>query len=243
MRSCPTIHSSFDYDQFSLSPVNRPIRPAKVASLKDAIRTKDFTSEMPVKINDMYEIMEGQHTFLACVELGYPIYYIRSTITEDDIAAINAEQDKWTMDDYLHHFTTIGLHNYKVFKGFKERHGLTFTVAITMLTKDYTSKPNAALSNRFKEGRFQATRSIAEAEEMASMLNDFAVGGFKGWKSQSFGLAFIKVWQYPEYDHKRMLAKLEYLSTQLVRCPNVDTYLELLERIYNFKASDKVRFF
>ena len=41
----------------------------------------------------------------------------------------------------------------------------------------------------------------------------------------------------PEYDHSQMMKKLSYLSEKLVKCVDVESYLRLLESIYNYKTT------
>ena len=46
-----------------------------------------------------------------------------------------------------------------------------------------------------------------------------------------------------EYKHDQMMQKMEYLSERMVKCTDTESYLRMLERLYNFKTTGNyVRF-
>ena len=64
------------------------------------------------------------------------------------------------------------------------------------------------------------------------------------WKETNFVSALLNLAVNPVYDHARMMQKMEYLSVRLVKCADVRGYIQVIEGIYNHKASDasKVHF-
>ena len=95
----------------------------------------------------------------------------------------------------------------------------------------------------FKEGHFKIERSITDANNIIEMITDFG-SHFKYYKARSFVLAMLRIITRVEnYNHKRMMAKMEYLSEKLVKCPDATTYVLLLEKLYNFNSTgDYIRF-
>jgi aerobic-type carbon monoxide dehydrogenase small subunit (CoxS/CutS family) len=67
---------------------------------------------------------------------------------------------------------------------------------------------------------------------------------YPGYTRRSFVCACMIMFSNKEYDHKRMMDKLEYLSKKICNCPDAVTYLKLLEELYNKHQSvgTRVRF-
>ena len=93
------------------------------------------------------------------------------------------------------------------------------------------------VSVAFKKGTFTMTRSVAKANTIIEMINEFSTH-FKYYKARSFILAMLRIIEnVEEYNQDRMMQKLDYLSERLVRCPDTESYIRLLEKLYNFKAT------
>lgn len=227
-----------DYDRFSFINSNRPIKPRKVRSLKASIQRKNLLNEFPITVNSKYEVLDGQHRLVAAKQLRVSIYYtISDKMTKEDISRVNASQDKWTLREYLNYYCLEDCHEYKVFKGFMGRYDFGITIAMIMLC----GERGGQFIISFKEGDMKIRRSIREADEHASMVYDFSEY-VNFYKARSFVLAMMELIYHPGYDHKRMMGKMEMASTKLVKCPDKESYMKVLESIYNYHASDKVRF-
>lgn len=114
--SIPEIKMSRDYSRFEFFQSNRPAENwVKVAR---SIENKDLTRFVPiitVAINKRLFIVDGQHRFMACKELGLPIYYVEgdsSELSESDISGLNVNQKNWTPVDFLNFYSTHGNEDY-----------------------------------------------------------------------------------------------------------------------------------
>ena len=89
----------------------------------------------------------------------------------------------------------------------------------------------------FKAGTFKITRHLDSANKIIEHINEFG-RYIKHFKQRSFVLAVLRVMErVPDYNQARMMQKMEYLSERLVRCPDTESYIDLLEKIYNFKST------
>jgi hypothetical protein len=67
---------------------------------------------------------------------------------------------------------------------------------------------------------------------------------YPGAERRTFVLALVQLYNIEEYNHDKMMQKIQYQSTKLVDCTNTKTYLALLEEVYNFRErGEKLRFF
>ena len=61
-------------------------------------------------IKEKYEIIDGQHRWMACLQLHLPIYYsiIEVSDPQNLMIKINANQDIWRLDDYVRFYASRG---------------------------------------------------------------------------------------------------------------------------------------
>ena len=71
------IHTTKEYDKFSLINYNREVNRKHLNRLKISIKHKDLTKFKPVIVDKEFCVVDGQHTFVACKELGLPIHYMQ----------------------------------------------------------------------------------------------------------------------------------------------------------------------
>lgn len=115
------IQQTQNYNQFKHFPSNRPvIANALVKSIKE----KNLLSSRPILVTEDFYIVDGQHRLAAARILNVPIYYtVDKKLTEDDIARLNANQKKWSAQDFLNFHVNRGVLAYvfidKMIKEFK----------------------------------------------------------------------------------------------------------------------------
>jgi len=72
----PVIHKTDKYEVFSMISWNRAINHANIKKLIEETE-KDFKMHLfPILVDDEMRIIDGQHRFAVCEQLGCPVYYI-----------------------------------------------------------------------------------------------------------------------------------------------------------------------
>jgi len=257
----PRILKTKDYDLFTFVDFNREINRSLVNNLsKSAEVLKPRLDLYPLIVkpldkkyadasypNGKHEIWDGQHKFIMARQKDAFIYYqidIDDSLKPEHLAYLQTSGG-WKLDDYLHKFCVLAnktgkttYQDYKIYDGFKRRSGWSHNNVIALLV----GNTKGAVAS-FKEGHFKIERSISEANDVIDKISDFG-SYFTHYKTRSFVTAMIKIiTKVDEYDHKRMMTKMDYLSEKLVKCPDATTYVMLLEKLYNFKATGNyVRF-
>ena len=233
--------STTDYDVFVFDPANRPVNRNHVEKLKASISKRNLLSSYPIIVsaqNGEWVVRDGQHRLVAARELGVPIYYtFNDDMTTDDVSFTNGAQASWSSLDFLYHFCARGFAEYVRFREFMERHPwMTFAVAVNLCT--YGDRT----ATGFKSGEYKCN-DVEFAEQVAQ-----AVLQFSRWvpfyRESVFIGAIAQLFEHEGYNHERMLRKMEFQSTRLVKCVNIEEYLRIFSSIYNYQAkeADKFRF-
>ena len=245
------VYETTNYNQFQLIESNRPVDWRKVSRMREEVKRKNLASAYMIIVNSKdkgkrryktdgkkFPIVDGQHRFLSLEAEGKKIYFIvNDDITLDDIPRAASMQNSWKITDYLHHYSQRGYSEYKAFSGYMVRNGFPPSVAMTVLLGDRGSWASTALKN----GEMKVTTNWDTANKYSDAVHE--LGAYiKFNKHARFLEAFWIMFTNKEYSHKRMMAKVEYLSSYIKRSPDRNTYLESLEYVYNYNSRDKVRF-
>ena len=97
------ILSTKDYSLFSFIENNRIVKRSHVNEFIEEIKKDDMTMCFPIVVDSDLRIIDGQHRFHACMELGLPIYYVIKNDSDAEQSMINCNKinKKWEMMDWL----------------------------------------------------------------------------------------------------------------------------------------------
>lgn len=238
------IQSTRSYDAFTPHPYQRPMDPADVASLVTAIKRNNMLNVYPIVVSPNLTIIEGHHRHAAAKILGVSLYFvISSKMTIEDAIEADKQTRHWTTQQFLDHWAKAGQPHYVTLKKFIATYPwLTATSASRLCfhgnASSFTDEDGNPLTinNVFKGGGYVAN-DIEFATVVAEMAMDFARYAKRFWRSSHFLAAMRNLAGNADYDHARMLRKMEWQSTKLVQCANAAGYIAVLDEIYNFKES------
>lgn len=109
------IYESKNYDKFIFVNENRDINRASVHKLKESIKNNGYVNANIVKVNKNLEIIDGQHTFMACKELNLPIRYsIFDKLTYEDMKTLNIAGLNWKLKDFIKYNAESGHKSSKI---------------------------------------------------------------------------------------------------------------------------------
>lgn len=238
----PTIQTTEEYTKFTFIKGNRRVDPRKVKRLKVSMRRINLCHVNPIIVSSNHAILDGQHRYIACVDLKLPIYYIVvDNLDLTVVAMINSNQDQWKWYDYLNTYCELNYHHYKVFKGFMRRYDLNFTVTMIMMYGEFSH----GLYDKFKDGGFSTSSiSLERANEWASRVQALK-DVYTFYKDRGFILAVTTMWKHEDYDHEHFMNKVASAGGKVVKSGSRLDYLRQLEELYNWKArkGTRVRFF
>ena len=128
------IYSTKDYSRFSFLENNRIVKRSHVNEFKEEIKKNDRTMCFPIVVDPNLRIIDGQHRFHACMELGLPIYYVVDDDDDAEQAMINCNKinKKWEMMDWLRYRANKNGGCYKMLLDFIQQTGTTISNAMVI---------------------------------------------------------------------------------------------------------------
>jgi len=231
---------------------NRYVNNLHVKRLKNSFRESYLLS--PIIVNQHYEIIDGQHRFVAAKEMGLPINFI---VCDDyslkEVQILNTNMKNWKKEDYLKAFCDLGYPEYLRFRNFMREFpdfGIASSEAIltnhlgsvNKYDSELRSKTNKNGSygiNYFQEGNLvipDYQKSVDNAEKIM-MIKPY----FQRFNNRTFVAAMLGIFRIKDYNHAKLLSKLKNNPTVLQPCQNVSQYKLLIEDVYNFRSrGDKI---
>jgi len=224
------VYSTTDYDRFSILGTNRDIRLPHVKELKDSI--SEHALEKPIDVNEKFQIIDGQHRFMAWKELGMPIIYIiHRGWGPKEVPVLNTNQKNWNPSDFVKMYSESGMDDYIQYKEFADRYGFTHNANVILLSGGHDKSKR---TKDFNEGRFKV-RKWMWANLMAKQIIELKPF-YAGYKKSSFISAYLRLASDKNFDHALLMDKVQYQSRKLVDCTTVSEYYDLLREIYNYRT-------
>ena len=235
-----TVLKTNDYSKFKKQEGNRQLNELHLKRLVSSIQENNLLSSNPILVNDKFEIIDGQHRFEVCKQLGLPIYYLISkNLGLKEVQMLNANSKNWKLDDYIDGYCNLGLVEFCYFKDLMTKNKLGITSLLAIFAAGghsgnaFDDVKNGNLKLPYKN------RGLIILQWIKDWLHFYP-----GADRRTFVLALVQLYNVKGYSHEKIVQKMKYQSTKLVDCTNVKTYLALLEEIYNFKErGEKLRFF
>ncbi|SIS12020.1 hypothetical protein SAMN05445060_2793 [Williamsia sterculiae] len=245
------ILNTTDYSKFKTIEGNREVDQPHVRQLAEEIALNDLTPYFPVLINEGWEIIDGQHRFSVCQQLGLPVYYLQVPgLDLTSVQRINTTSKRWTLRDYIKSYIQKGVEDYSVLLRFSERTGINFSISAALLMGLESIGGGARGNNDaqrvgsiIKEGRFKVS-DRTHAEDMALLLKSLTGHtDFDPTKERSLVFALNRISKIERFDSDRLLGKLRDRNLKIDRQTTTRFYLIELERVYNHGSQIRVDLF
>lgn len=222
-----------DYDVFQRMPGNRAVSENHVQKLMNAMREHDLM--VPILINQDFEVIDGQHRLEARKRLGIPVpYYWEQGLSLVHVQALNCSQKGWSNEDFADAYIELKNQNYIQYKWFRRKYGIPHSPSCILLLG---YQPHDMI-NIFRSGQFKV-KDLETAKARAELLSGLAPL-FSHWKDAAFVKAFLIVLNRQGFDYKTFTHRLKQNPTMMKHCTNIDTYLQQIEEVYNYRSPKKV---
>ena len=94
------VRKTNNYKKFRFVDGNRDV--ARTGRIRNSIKENGWYRQ-PILVNEHFEIIEGQHRFVVCKELGLPIeYVVQEGLEVKDCVPLNVSRKNWSVADYVH---------------------------------------------------------------------------------------------------------------------------------------------
>lgn len=233
------IKKSTRYEDFKLLENNREVNKKHIERLKAAFNEYgNLTQVQPILVNDRMEIIDGQHRFTVCQELGLPVYFNSVTgLGVENARQMNILHRGWTAEDYARSYALGGDPNYQRYLELQEEFGFTFSTTLHALSNN----DGKGAFSRFRAGELvidELTYEIArdrlskldETRELTPIANN-----------RTFARALFHALSVPGFDFKQLLKKLRYFGVNLKNYTSMADNMRQLEELYNWKQAEENR--
>jgi hypothetical protein len=230
------------YDRFRFMESNRHINRGHVDRLKKSIEDNPtMLPAQPILVNHNMEIIDGQHRFTACKELGLPIYFMKVTgLTIDDARRMNVTHKGWKPEDYARSYASTGNRNYIQYLELAEEYeGFNHSILINYISGE--TKNGLAVAFRVGQLRIEDLDSVRARLDRLMETSQFVEQVSDG----AYAIAFLHAMNAEKYNQKHMLRKLTNRGASLKRYSQVTEYMRALEDIYNsgIAAANRIRIY
>lgn len=242
------VHTTEDYTRFEFNELNRGVDAAHVRKLKKNI--KDIGLVQPITVDSDGHIIDGQHRFHACRELGIPVrYIIQDSMNMEDVVALNNMSKPWSTMDKVQSFAAQGNEHYqKLLDFYQDCKDLDNRISIRVAILIAQGSASHASSNQKKMNIGKGTWEFREDYEVA-LKRLYSLLQFKRWDfylKQSFVTAFLRCLRtIDDFDPSELLKRAESHSHMFVYAGTTEETLRVFENVYNYrrKGNNHKRFF
>lgn len=235
------VQATKDYGLFSFLAGNRNVNPIQVKRLTQSMSEVHLFS--PIIVNEKFQIIDGQHRYLASKELKLPVYYIVvNNYGLKEVQILNTNSTNWKKLDYMQGYIDLGLRPYIQLKEFMDQFP-EFAIKSTLHIVKATSKGKYLDKGMFRTKSFESgdliIPDINYSKKIASMLMDYKQF-YKSFQKISFVAGAMSIIEHENYNHEEMMTKLKRLPNQITDQPSAVRYRLLLEDIFNYHRRQKV---
>lgn len=225
-----------EYKKFKLIKGNRPLDELHVRGLMKSMRGKDLL--IPIAVNSKMEVLDGQHRLEARKRLCFdvPYYWTGDDVGLEDVQAINASQKGWTNKDFCQSFIALGKKDYEIYRWFVETYKIPHVESVNLLAGGLST--GIRVKSLFQSGEFKV-KDLAGAKKTAEMLAEIAPL-FEHWTHRNFIRAIILLLKKKHFSWARFIEKVTMNPTLMQVCMTTEQYIDLIEKIYNYKSQNKV---
>lgn len=231
------IFQTTDYNKFRLSSENRNISLAATKKMMASMSQNGWLPAYPMHVvsrDGKLVIIDGQHRFTVAQKLGIPALYVVCKDNPDmSISDINIAQKPWNNVDFANSHANKGNVNYTMLLEFATRHHLPIGVSAKLLQGFGGAKSTGTV--QIRDGTFKV-KHRERAESIATVVSSLLP--FVKWAANSsFVTALTKAVVVKGFDCPHFLARCKANPGLLVLQPTTDAFLDMIERIYNYRSS------
>ena len=228
-----------DYSLFQKVDTNRDLRKSNLNKIRKSMLENGLMVD-PIKVNEYYEVIDGQHRLNVSQELGLGIYYIKvKGIGKKEMMDFQIHES-WKMTDFLKHYVKEGNPNYVKIKKFMDEFPM---FSITDSCVFLNGGNQTVKGDGFREGTY-LSGSLNEGRELALQIMKLQKPFPQGYTRTIFVRTLLQTnrttpnFSMEEFVKKSMIVPNEYFQIKGDR----KGYKRMIEDIYNYKrrGSDKI---
>ncbi len=213
---------------------NRKLKESHVRKLMRSY-IKDGFHDRIMYINELLEIIDGQHGIEAARRLGLRIIFVIAPgWGKKEVTILNVNSESWTQKDFMHMYAEEGNPNYQVFRTFFETHYFDITTCQVMITN---KRSGGRAGDAFREGKLIVTDTqLAKAQRLAKEAEAFEDYHPRGCFKRNFVQALQLLHTVKNYKPALLIGKYEkqkdksFVESKVL---SVQEYVDIFVKKYN----------
>jgi len=252
MTTYSIVYVTSKYELFGFINGNREINPANLEKIKESLKTKQILESAIIvgySPNDpegkIFKIIEGQHRFTACMQLGIPFSFIIRkdfdindyTKSIADIQLLNTASKEWDVTNFMGSRATLGEEPYvrykKIYDTYKSRNDGGFEHEIIFYILNKIEGRKKVSHKSFKEGSLIFTENDMvyldnKLKDLSEYLPKIVESGKRYYLKALSDILDLDI------DKKRLSAKLIMYGKDIPFSKQKEFSIKfLVEKVYN----------
>lgn len=230
---------SRDYDKFNLLEYNRNLDRIQINKLKESISKHGYLQSNPIIVDEDMNIVDGQHRFMACKEMGKPIFYEVIDDSTNLIIDLNTTQKKWGMKDYVNYYASKDRNGHYVrFREVQKACKVSYDIIVAIA---YGKATSGSISREIREGKLIFTQE--DAERTLEILGRIKLASkyLRIKTTGRFTAALMIISKNDNFRWEKMLTQCYKYSTVAYPCRTTDEYIRMFTDLYNYMSREKTK--
>jgi hypothetical protein len=242
------VYVTKDYHLFGFIKGNREINPTNLNNITESLKKKQvLESTIIIGVDNVsndgkpYKIIEGQHRFTACSELGLPVSFI---IREDfDIEVmekslsivelLNTASKTWDITNFMYSKCLLGIEPYILYNKLFEKYNLFEHENILQIINKYKGDYKYVWFQQFKEGELLLTNEMYEQVDRDLSILDSMTPSIINSGKRQYIKALTNIVYTPNLDINRLVEKMLKFG-ELPVSKTIDKCYEIIVKdVYN----------
>jgi hypothetical protein len=237
-----TIYSTTNYNKFKKLSGNRPLLEGHINTLAKALEEENFLERDYIRVNEDYQIIDGQHRIEAAKKARVPVYFIvQKGATLHDAINDNKGRRNWAIIDYINSYAELGNKDYIKLRDFcfnmKSLYGIQYFVSIELASN--ADSGGGKKMKSLKDGTLTvSTKRIKDSEkiilDLMQIRDEYSI---ENALHKYFARGFETVCSAEGFKSSVLFKKLGRQRKKLEGCASTAQVVEALLEIYNNRNS------
>lgn len=223
-----------NYEQFKILDCNRSLNRNHINQIKKDITALGYLEGLPILVSENMEIIDGQHRFIACKEMGLPIIYqVVPGSVREIIPVINTTQKKWKIEDYVNFWSKTSYNpNFMRLLNLSKEENINITTILTIskgssLGGDYLAKVKQGDLKFTAEDTLKVRSFVIKFHELCKAL--------RLKPTTKLCSALVQLSAYPNFKWSTLISKARNHRTLAYNCRTKEEFIVMLKDLYNYK--------
>ena len=239
------IYKTTDYDIFKKLIGNRDVGEDRVKKVTNSIE-KIGLCNIPLLVNEKMEVIDGQARLEACRRMGLPVtYIIENGLGQKQCIGLNNSSTNWKTMNYIESYAEEGNVSYMYFKILCDRfRGQYVNIPIihyaVKLMQDNGARNSPLTAGKFTCSEEEYEAAVARLEWLIPIIRSLQGSNNLSVDKYSKALLWLTWYLNGKDQLNRLVNQIYKRQEELVPVLTVTGALDVLEKIYNYGARNKI---